>query len=83
MPAGERLDLSVLILARNEGSRIRECIASAQFAREVVVVDSGSTDGTPGIARGLGARVVLAPWPGDSSIVPTMAKAIGRSLTWA
>lgn len=60
--------LTVLILTNNERNRIRECIASARFAREIVVVDSGSTDGTPAVARELGAKVALAPWPGDFSV---------------
>jgi glycosyltransferase involved in cell wall biosynthesis len=68
MTLNETPPLSVLILAKNEGDRIRECIESARFAREVVVVDSGSTDGTRDIARGLGARVADAPWPGNFSM---------------
>lgn len=67
--------LSVLILAKNEGDRIRECIESARFAREVVVVDSGSTDGTRDIARGSGARVADAPWPGNFSMQRNRAEA--------
>jgi glycosyltransferase involved in cell wall biosynthesis len=75
MPSSEKPALSVLILAKNEGDRIRECIASAQFAREVVVVDSGSTDGTRDIARGSGARVMETPWPGDFSMQRNRAEA--------
>jgi len=72
---GEPVDLSVLILARNEEDRIGDCIASARFARDVVVVDSGSTDGTPDIARGLGAKAVEAPWPGNFSTQRNRAEA--------
>jgi len=75
MPLSEKPAVSVLILAKNEGDRIRECIASAQFAREVVVVDSGSTDGTRDIARGSGARVMETPWPGDFSVQRNRAEA--------
>ncbi len=35
---------------------------------EVVVLDGGSSDGTPDVARELGARVVDAPWPGSFAI---------------
>lgn len=56
--------LSVAIIACNEADRIADAIRSVAFADEVVVVDSGSTDGTPALCRSLGARVVAAGWPG-------------------
>ena len=57
--------LSVVIITKNEAANIADCLASVAFADEVVVVDSGSTDGTPGLARSLGARVLdTADWPG-------------------
>jgi LPS sulfotransferase NodH/glycosyltransferase involved in cell wall biosynthesis/Flp pilus assembly protein TadD len=58
--------ISLCIVARNEALFLRACIASARPAvDEVVVVDTGSTDGTPDIAREAGACVVEADWPGD------------------
>lgn len=56
--------LSVLIPAKNERGNIEACIRSAAFANDVVVVDSGSTDGTSDLARALGARVVDFKWDG-------------------
>ncbi len=56
--------LSVVIIARDEADRIGDAIRSAAFADEVVVLDSGSTDGTPDVVRALGARVVATGWPG-------------------
>ncbi len=57
--------LSVAIITLNESSRIARCLASVDFADEVVIVDSGSTDGTARIAGELGARVLVTPdWPG-------------------
>lgn len=53
--------LAVLILTRNEEKNIAACIESAAFADEIVVVDSGSTDGTERIAREMGARFVVHP----------------------
>ena len=56
--------ISVLIPAKNEAGNIRACIESACFADQVVVIDSGSTDGTPDIARSLNAQVVDFKWNG-------------------
>ena len=56
--------LSVVVIARNELRRLAECLASADFADEVLVVDSGSSDGTQELARTLGARVVEQPFLG-------------------
>jgi FkbM family methyltransferase len=51
--------LTVIIPCRNEREHIAACVASAQqIADEVLVADSGSTDGTPDIARGLGCRII-------------------------
>ena len=56
--------LAVVIVAKNEAARIGECVASAMFADEVLVLDSGSTDGTAQIAEAAGARVIVTDWPG-------------------
>lgn len=57
--------VSILIPAKNERANIRACLESCRFAAEVVVVDSGSTDGTCEIARELGATVVDFKWDGQ------------------
>lgn len=58
--------LSVIIVAKNEANDIGDCILSVRgLAQEVIVFDSGSTDGTPDICRELGAIVVETDWPGD------------------
>ncbi len=57
--------LSVIVITRNEAQRLSTCLTSVAFADEVIVVDSGSTDGTQTLARDLGARVIeTADWPG-------------------
>lgn len=57
--------VSVILITKNEAANIRECIESVSWADEIIVVDSGSTDGTADIARKLGAQVhVHADWPG-------------------
>jgi glycosyltransferase involved in cell wall biosynthesis len=56
--------LAVVIVAKNEAARIAACIASASFADEILVLDSGSSDGTAQIAAAGGAHVVVTDWPG-------------------
>jgi glycosyltransferase involved in cell wall biosynthesis len=56
--------LSVLIPAKNEATNLSACLTSIAFADEVVVIDSGSTDGTSEIAREMGARIVQFEWDG-------------------
>ena len=50
--------LSVIILAKNEEKNIGDCIKSAKFADEILIIDDYSTDSTASIAKTLGARVV-------------------------
>lgn len=51
--------LSIVITAYNEAGPIAECVRSALFAGEVIVVDGQSQDGTADVARGLGATVYV------------------------
>lgn len=53
--------LAVLILTYNEEHNIADCIGSASFADEVIIIDSGSTDKTLEIAEKLGATCVFHP----------------------
>lgn len=51
--------LTIIIPCKNERENIRACVESAQrVADEVLVADSGSTDGTLEIARRLGCRII-------------------------
>lgn len=56
--------LSAYIIAYNEAGKIRDAIESVLWADEVVLADSGSTDGTVQIAESLGVRVVQIPFEG-------------------
>ena len=56
--------LSVVIIAKNEEKFIGDAIKSAEFADEVLLLDSGSTDGTRKIAKKLGVRVENQAWLG-------------------
>ena len=53
-----QVPVSVVVLAKNEAGRIRDCIQSVRWAAEVLVVDDDSTDDTARLAGSLGARVV-------------------------
>lgn len=69
--------LSGVVVARDEADRIGRCVASLlPVCREVLVLDSGSTDDTVAIARGLGARVEYRDWDGFAR---QKNAAIGRS----
>ena len=64
MSASGRAPLSAVIIAHNAAAQLPECLASVAFADEVVIVDSGSTDGTQEIAARYGARLVHKEWLG-------------------
>ncbi|MFH1372620.1 MAG: glycosyltransferase family 2 protein [bacterium] len=58
------MELSVVIISRNEEENIRRCIQSVSWADEVILVDSQSTDRTREIAGQLGVRIFSPPWRG-------------------
>ncbi|MFC4173806.1 glycosyltransferase family 2 protein [Microvirga sp. GCM10011540] len=59
------LPVSIFIIAKNEADRIGETIRAVRdLTDDLIVVDSGSTDGTQAIAEELGARVIFNAWPG-------------------
>ena len=55
--------VTVVIPTLNEADRLPACLASVQWAADVIVVDAGSTDGTAEIARARGARVMESHGP--------------------
>jgi glycosyltransferase involved in cell wall biosynthesis len=67
-PAGKSrvmLPLSVFIIAYNEADRLPLVLdALGDLADDVVVVDSGSDDGTQDVASRYGARLIEHPFPG-------------------
>jgi cellulose synthase/poly-beta-1,6-N-acetylglucosamine synthase-like glycosyltransferase len=80
-PNGSGYALSVVIIGRNEGSRLVRCIRSAQAMRdirgpiEIIYVDSASQDGSAERARALGARVIVVHPERPSA-------ALGRNAGW-
>jgi glycosyltransferase involved in cell wall biosynthesis len=79
------LEVTVVMPCLNEAETLRACIEKAlagiadSGARgEVVIADNGSTDGSPGIARAAGARVVVAHERGyGSALMAGIAAARG------
>lgn len=69
-------DVSVVVIGRNEGERLRRCLHSVQEMARVVYVDSGSTDGSVAAATELGAEVVVL----DSSLPFSAARARNAGL---
>lgn len=60
----EPLPISVFIISRNEAARLDRTFRALAFADDIVLVDSGSTDGTQAIAARHGARVLHHDWRG-------------------
>jgi GT2 family glycosyltransferase len=53
------MSIGVVVIGRNEGERLRKCLDSVRnVANRVVYVDSGSTDGSVALVRGMGFGVV-------------------------
>ncbi len=50
--------LSSIIISKNEGDMIGDCLLSLRFSDEIIVVDSGNTDSTNEIAKSFGAKIV-------------------------
>ncbi len=67
-----KVPLSVVIIAKNEAARLRDCLKSVEWAEEIIVVDDESTDATVSIAREFTDRVFVR-----------RMEAEGRHRNWA
>jgi len=64
MPEGS-LPLSISIISLNEEANLRRCLTSAsRLAKQIIVVDSGSKDGTREVAEEFGAEFIHQDWLG-------------------
>ncbi|MCF8567609.1 glycosyltransferase [Alicyclobacillus tolerans] len=73
-----RLPITVCMMVRDEEQRLSRCLSSlARLVSELVVVDTGSTDGTADILHHFGAQVIDAQWQSD------FAKARNLGLAYA
>jgi glycosyltransferase involved in cell wall biosynthesis len=78
--SASQFPLSIVVIGRNEGQRLASCLESIQQVRgvdvkEVIYVDSASTDGSPELARRYGATVIVI-----HPERPTAA--LGRNAGW-
>ena len=56
--------LSVVIITKNESENIEACLKSVQWADEIIIIDSGSTDETEEICRKYTDNFYIKDWPG-------------------
>ena len=66
------IKISAYVICKNEADMIGDCLKSLAFCADIVVVDSGSTDGTlavieQAIADGMPVRLFQRDWPGYSA----------------
>lgn len=59
------MNLSTVILSKNEEENIKECIESVSFCDEVILVDDNSIDKTRQIAKNLGAKIFIRSLDND------------------
>lgn len=60
-----KLPISCFIIAKNEADRIAQTIESVEgLVDEIIVIDSGSTDGTQDLVKELGCKLYYNKWHG-------------------
>ena len=59
----DRPSLSAIIITKNEERCIAKCLESVEWADEIIVLDSGSTDRTVAICRKWTPHVYETNWP--------------------
>lgn len=68
------MEISLCLIVRNEEKRLKHCLQSfLPLTSEIIVVDTGSTDGTKQIAESCGAEVVDFEWIDDFSAARNVA----------
>src|SRR5262249_3603027 len=62
------------MIVRNDAKRLERCLRSVENSvDDIVIVDTGSTDGSQNVAREFGAKVIEREWPND----------FAEALNWA
>ncbi len=63
----EKIKVSVILITKDEEKNIVKCLQSLDWADEVIMVDSGSTDNTVALAKNFeNVKVILSEWLGFS-----------------
>lgn len=77
------VDLTILIMTRNEEIHIERCITSiSALSNKIIVIDSGSTDGTVEIAQSLGAQVGRHAWKNQADQFQWGLDQFGDQTEW-
>ncbi len=79
------LDVSACLIVKNAAASLPRCLESiADLVRELIVVDTGSTDDTPARAEAFGCRVYHFPWVDDFAAArnESICHAAGRWILW-
>ncbi len=56
--------ISIVVVTKNEERNIRDCLNTAKWADEIIIVDAYSTDNTVNIARQFTDKIYQRPWEG-------------------
>ncbi|MGH9082653.1 MAG: glycosyltransferase, partial [Acidimicrobiales bacterium] len=84
-PGGPRPFVSACLITKDEHDNLPRCLASVKdFADEVVVYDTGSTDDTRQLARAAGAVVVEGFWDDDFARArnAALSRCTGQWILW-
>ncbi|MFB5269985.1 glycosyltransferase [Paenibacillus enshidis] len=77
--------ISLCMIVRNEEDYLSKCLSSVRWiADEIIIVDTGSTDGTLAIAKAFGANVIEMPWEDSFSAARNrgLDEATGDWILW-
>ncbi len=79
------MNLSLCMIVRDEEENLRDCLLSLRDSfDEIIVVDTGSKDRTPRLAKEMGAKVFYFPWQDDFSAArnASLSYAQGDWIFW-
>ncbi|MEZ4747144.1 MAG: glycosyltransferase [Calditrichia bacterium] len=66
--------ISLCMIVKNEATNLPRCLGSVKnLVDEMIVVDTGSSDGTQDIAKNAGAKLFTEPWQDDFSAAKNAA----------
>jgi len=79
------IPVSLSMIVRNEEHHLPDCLRSVSgLFQDIVIVDTGSTDGTRAVAESFGARVFDFPWPDSFGMArnESLRHARGKWILW-